>query len=124
MTNMSIFDKLKEIGAIVRALVDSAGVVRETGGIVKCFDEPVNGLLVGDELHQLLVNEDFEKYCELSESERSELLVHILRRLCVGGGLCQYDDDVDNYAEATKLLYKDLVRCVRGGRGGCLCITA
>ena len=53
-----------------------------------------------------------KNYCfctELSDEERKELILHVFKRLVVGGGACQYEDDMAPYLNTTKLIYKDLV---------------
>jgi len=82
LVHMGFFDKLKELDPPV--IRDN-----ERMSIVKCFDETADGLLVSDELRKLLVLEDSEHYPELTDEERKELLVHIVKRLNVGGGTCQ-----------------------------------
>ena len=102
VAHMGFFDKLKELDPpVVRG--------SESMPIVKCFDEMADGVIVSDELRKMLLIEDSEHYLEFSDEERRELIVHILRRLSVGGGTCQYEDDLKPYLEVAKLIYKDLV---------------
>lgn len=50
---------------------------------------------------------------EYSDKERDEFIFHIFKRLCVGGGMCQYEDLLQPYVDLTKLVYKVCVRaCV------------
>ena len=51
----------------------------------------------------------FYPFLELSDEERKELILHVFKRLVVGGGACQYEDDMAPYLNTTKLIYKDLV---------------
>ncbi|XP_035398366.1 cilia- and flagella-associated protein 300 isoform X3 [Cygnus atratus] len=69
--SMSFFDRLY-----------TEGLVRETGHIVKCYDEYYDDILISDELR---------------------------KHLCIGGALCQFEDMLGPYLETTKALYKDLV---------------
>jgi len=39
-----------------------------------------------------------------------ELLFQVFRTLTLGGSMCQWEDTVDKYLEATKRIYKDFVR--------------
>jgi len=102
VANMSFFDKIKELDpAVVRD--------NEMLSIVKCFDDMADGVLVSDELRKLLLIEDSEHYPEFDDEERKEMILHLLQRLAVGGGTCQYEDHLMPYLETTKLVYKDLV---------------
>ncbi|XP_020651668.3 cilia- and flagella-associated protein 300 isoform X1 [Pogona vitticeps] len=96
--SMSFFDRLY-----------SEGVVRENGNIVKCFDEYHNDILIGDELRKVLLLEDSDHYDLYSHTDREEFIFCVFKHLCLGGALCQYEDDLGPYLETTKALYKDLV---------------
>mmetsp|Transcript_1705 Transcript_1705/g.3563 ORF Transcript_1705/g.3563 Transcript_1705/m.3563 type:complete len:247 (-) Transcript_1705:24-764(-) len=96
--NMDFFDRLYK-----------CGVFRESGQIVKCFDEYVDGLQCADEFRKCLVWEDGENFAEFTKADRKELIFHVMKRLVVGGGCCQYDDEAKPYLDACKKLYKDLV---------------
>ncbi|KFQ20283.1 Uncharacterized protein C11orf70, partial [Merops nubicus] len=96
--SMSFFDRLY-----------SEGVVRETGDIVKCYDEYYDDVLISDELRKLLLLEDSDYYDLFSQSDRQEFLFCLFKHLCIGGALCQFEDVVGPYLETTKALYKDLV---------------
>ncbi|XP_001626154.2 cilia- and flagella-associated protein 300 [Nematostella vectensis] len=97
-TSMDFFDKLY-----------SEGIVRESGNIRKCFDEYFEDFIISDELRKVLLLEDSENYDIFSEEERSEFLFKILKHLCLGGQVCQYEDSVQPYMETARTLYKDLV---------------
>ena len=62
-----------------------------------------------DTLQMLLVG-DSDNYNIYSESERAEFLFLLFKHLCLGGQVCQYEDNVQPYLDFTKLLYKDLIR--------------
>ncbi|XP_074673102.1 cilia- and flagella-associated protein 300 isoform X1 [Strix aluco] len=96
--SMSFFDRLY-----------SGGVVRETGDIVKCYDDYYDDILVSDELRKVLLLEDSDHYDLFSQLDRKEFLFCLFKHLCVGGALCQFEDVVGPYLETTKALYKDLV---------------
>jgi len=53
---------------------------------------------------------EFETYDIFSEDDRKEFLFHIFQSLCLGGVICQYEDEIQKYFEISKLLYKDFVR--------------
>uniref|UniRef100_A0A7M4F954 Cilia- and flagella-associated protein 300 n=1 Tax=Crocodylus porosus TaxID=8502 RepID=A0A7M4F954_CROPO len=97
--SMSFFDRLY-----------TEGVVRETGHIVKCYDEYYDDILISDELRKVLLLEDSDHFDLFSQSEREEFLFCLFKHLCLGGTLCQFEDVLDPYLETTKALYKDLVR--------------
>lgn len=94
---LDFFDRLKE-----------EGIVR-SGDIAKCFDVQCGEILVSDRLRKMLLDESSEEWELFSEAERNELIFHVLRRLAVGGGMNQYDDEIEPYLTATRGLYKDLV---------------
>ncbi|NXU57202.1 CF300 protein, partial [Turnix velox] len=96
--SMSFFDRLY-----------SEGVVRETGHIVKCYDDYYDDILISDELRKLLLLEDSDHYDLFSQLDRKEFLFCLFKHLCIGGALCQFEDVVGPYLETTKAIYKDLV---------------
>ncbi|XP_025070472.1 uncharacterized protein C11orf70 homolog [Alligator sinensis] len=96
--SMSFFDRLY-----------TEGVVRETGHIVKCYDEYYDDIPISDELRKVLLLEDSDHFDLFSQSEREEFLFRLFKHLCLGGTHCQFEDVLDPYLETTKALYKDLV---------------
>ena len=58
----------------------------------------------------MLLLEDSDNYDMYTQSEREEFLFLLFRHICLGGSVCQYEDDIKPYLDTTKLLYKDLVR--------------
>jgi hypothetical protein len=52
---------------------------------------------------------DSENYGVFDSNLRSELLFELFRHVTVGGGTCQYDENVNPYMNATKLLYRRVV---------------
>ncbi|NXR14054.1 CF300 protein, partial [Semnornis frantzii] len=96
--SMAFFDRLY-----------SEGVVRETGHIVKCYDDCYDDILIADELRKVLLVEDSDHYDLFSQLDRKEFLFCLFKHLCIGGTLCQFEDVVGPYLETTKALYKDLV---------------
>jgi len=101
VTNLDFFSKINDL--------EDPAVVRDKGALVKCFDEFVDGVPLSDELRKMLVMEESEHFEEFSEEERREFIFHIFLRVCMGGGMCQYEDDIRPYLETVKGLYKDLV---------------
>ena len=61
-------------------------------------------------LLQMLLIEDSDNYDRFTEEERNEFLFQLFRHLCLGGTICQYEDTIQPYLDATKAIYKDLIR--------------
>ncbi|KAJ3258789.1 hypothetical protein HDU77_002156 [Chytriomyces hyalinus] len=99
ITSLTFFDRL----------TTTAGVVRHDGSIVKCLDEYLDSFIVADELRRCLLMPESESYHAFSETDREELVFHVFKALCLGGKLCQYEDDIEPYLTATKKIYKDLI---------------
>ncbi|XP_078401010.1 cilia- and flagella-associated protein 300 isoform X1 [Cetorhinus maximus] len=85
------------------------GIVRETGHITKCLDEFYEDFIISDQLRQVLLLEESDKYQIFSDIEREEFVFRIFKHLCLGGALCQFEDTIDPYLETTKAVYKELV---------------
>lgn len=69
-----------------------------------------DGVTVSDKLRELLVNPESENTnLVFSPDQQRELLFHVFKALCVGGAICQPDERLEAYTQATKVLYKDLV---------------
>jgi len=58
----------------------------------------------------MLLLDDSDNYSLFSEDERGEFLFRLFRHLCLGGAICQFEDNVQSYLDVTKAIYKDLVR--------------
>ncbi|KAI8903806.1 hypothetical protein EDD86DRAFT_195377 [Gorgonomyces haynaldii] len=99
VTNLQFFDRLR--------------IVRENGDIVKSLDEYYEGFLVADELRKCLLMPEFETFDYFSKEDRKEFIFHVFKALCLGGRLCQYEDSIQDYLLATKLVYKDLITVTR-----------
>lgn len=102
LVNMTIFDKLY-----------AEGVVRQSGSICKCFHEDYEDIPIDDELRKLLLLEDSDYYSLYDDKERSEFLFRIFTHVCIGGPICQFEDDIKPYLDVTRMLYKDLVSVVK-----------
>lgn len=74
------------------------------------LEEEVNGIMIGDKLRELLLKDDSDYYTLFSEEERSEFLFKIFQALVLGGSICQYEDYLTEYINATRQLYKSIVR--------------
>ena len=97
---MSYFDFLEDLD-----------IVNKNTGLIKgCMDEWYEGIQLGDKMRQAFLWEDDENYEELQQTKyQNEFIFCLFRFLCLGGGMCQFDDRVGEYMEATKETYKDLV---------------
>jgi hypothetical protein len=96
--------------AALAAVDDRADDGSGSGGIRKCFEDVVDGgIPVADELRKCLLDRDSEHFELFTPAERNELLFVLLTHLCVGGGLCQYENSVGPYLSVLRLLYRDLV---------------
>ena len=102
---LDFFDRVKDEG-LVRA-----------GDIAGCFDVPCGDILVSDRLRKMILDESSEEWELYSEQERNELIFHVMKRLAVGGGMNQYDNQFQPYLDITKKLYKDLVTVSKSAAG-------
>ncbi len=66
-------------------------------------------LIIHFQYFQCLLLEDSDNYDIFSETDRKEFLFCLFKHMCLGGEVCQYEDSIQPYLDATKLLYKDLV---------------
>ena len=81
---MEFFDRLKD-----------EGILTPSGAIRGCFDEVFDGISVGDQLREMLLNEDSERNAVFSSEDKKQLLYHIFKTLCVGGAMCQPDTNIE-----------------------------
>ena len=100
--NMGFFDHLY-----------TSGVVRETGHIIKCFDEVMDDFLVSDELRKVLLDPDSANYGIFDETQRVEFLFRVFKHLALGGPVNQYEDTITPYLDVTKAIYKELSTVVK-----------
>ena len=54
--------------------------------------------------------EDSDNYDIYSDKERNEFVFRLFKHLAIGGIICQYEDTIQPYIDATKSIYKDLIR--------------
>ena len=59
---------------------------------------------------QMILLEESDYYSIFSNSERQEFLFLLFKHLCLGGAVCQYEDNVQPYLDTAKSLYKELIR--------------
>jgi len=106
VTGMSFFNKFEECGAI-----------SHTGHIRGRFDEDFEGIPMINLIREAIYMEESELYDAFSQKDRNELLFRIFQHLNVGGASNQYEDHVEEYFNATKKIYKDILS-VRKNDGG------
>jgi len=104
-TSLEFFDVLRDPDCL-----SMGPIVREDGKINGCFEEWEEGVCIQDRLRLALCKRETEEYELFPSHLRKELLFQVLCHLALGGSMCQWEDQMDNYLEATKLFYKDLVR--------------
>ncbi|KAG5448705.1 Cilia- and flagella-associated protein 300 [Clonorchis sinensis] len=96
-TDMTICSKIKALTA------------RENGMIKKCYDEVIQSVLVSDELRKFFLDEEHHAYSEVSTAQRAEFLFRLLAHVCIGGEVCQSEENIDVYIDFTRKLYRDLL---------------
>jgi len=69
-----------------------AGIVRQSGSIVKCYDEMYGDIIISDELRKMLLLDDSDNYGIYNEEDRSEFLFRIFKHICLGGSVCQVSE--------------------------------
>ncbi|BHF73324.1 hypothetical protein SprV_0401640500 [Sparganum proliferum] len=58
---------------------------------------------------EMLLIEDSENYCLFTEQERDEFLFRLFKHICIGGELCQFENEMNPYLDFVRSLYRDLV---------------
>lgn len=88
----------------------TAGIVGQDGSVRRCFDETFDGCTVSDLLREMLLNPD-SQHSDLfaRDDDQEEFIFQLFRALVIGGPMCQSDDSVRPYEDATRTLYKALV---------------
>ncbi|XP_076222253.1 cilia- and flagella-associated protein 300 isoform X2 [Nomia melanderi] len=99
--SMSFFNKLKN---------PENGIVYKSGAIRKKYDMEIHNFLISDHLRGMLLDEECPEYNLYTKDEREEFIFRIFQMLVFGGILCQYEETLDPYLDATKAIYKDLIR--------------
>jgi hypothetical protein len=108
VVRLDFFDRLES---------EEVGIVR-AGYIAKCLDVVCGEMVIAsDKLRLMLLDETSEEWEVFSAQERGELIFHILARLAIGGGLNQYEDQIEPYLTMTRAMYKDLVAVQKDGAG-------
>jgi len=116
-TNLEFFDMLKDDD------LPSGAIIRDDGKIVGCFEDWEEGVCIQDKLRAAMCKRDCEEWDAIPEHMRDELLFCVFRHLVLGGAMCQWEDNVEPYLEASKQLYKDLVKARKNADSGQIEIT-
>jgi cilia- and flagella-associated protein 300 len=117
-TRLDMFDKLAQ--ASDPPILQSQGwLVQKTADAVD-----VQGFTVHDNLREMMLCEDSANHSLLSELDQQEFLYKLFCHLVLGGQLNQYEDDVDEYRQAVKSLYRTLIRCERCLLSACVVRSA
>lgn len=108
------FDKLEAniISMDFFDILEKSNITINDGYIRKEMEEIVDGISVADRLRYSLIMEDSEYYLIFNENDRKEFLFHLFKNISLGGPICQYEDNVNEYLNATKLVYKDLIQVI------------
>ncbi|CAH8449161.1 unnamed protein product [Schistosoma turkestanicum] len=99
LTNMDVFQKL-------------SNVRHECGTIKKRLDDVFETILISDKLRECLLLADSDSYSIFTEKEREEFLFRLLKHICIGGELCQQEDEIKPYTDTVRKIYHDLI-CVQ-----------
>lgn len=111
-TSMSYFDRVCDSG-----IVTTDAHTQSPTHIRRRMEDIVDGLTVGDDLRAMCLCDEDAHAGLYSDAERRELLFRIFALLVGGGPMSQYDDTWLGYVAATREVYRDLIRVVRGGEG-------
>jgi len=96
---------------------EEAGLISSNGHIKGRFDEDFEGIMISDLIREAIYLQESEHYELYNEAEREEFLFHIFKNMIIGGASNQYEDYADQYFEATKVLYKDLLSVQKNASG-------
>lgn len=88
------------------------------------LDESIDEFLVSDELRKsLALGADSNAF---SDEQRNEFIHHVFSHLALGGWICQYEDTLAEYLEATRIrinnlnliiVYKDFISVRKSSEG-------
>jgi protein yorkie len=99
--SMAFFDR------IYSAEGDAPIVRAGTEFINKCLDDVVEGFPVADALREFLLRGEDSEHGEMyTTEERSEFLFRVMAHCCLGGAMCQYEDQLEPYLDVTRRLYR------------------
>ena len=85
------------------------GLVSLSGCITKIIPDYYEGIEICDKIREVLLVEESEEYGMFDNTYKNEFLFRIFQHIVIGGGICQYEDYMDDYLEVIKAIYKDIV---------------
>ena len=105
--NMSYFDIFNELK-----------ICSDDGYIRQDYEEQVEDIMLADKLRKVMLWEDCEEDEDIANYEKihedkyqKEFIFKLFQHIVIGGGVCQYEENIGEYLETVKVLYKDLI-CV------------
>ena len=106
--NMAYFDIFNELKCTT-----------EDGMIRQNYEERIDGMVLGDRLKQIMVMEEYDDpdaYDAIHEAKYDkEFIFNLFKHISLGGGVCQYENNIGEYLKVVKALYKDLVVVAKDG---------
>jgi len=117
-TSMDLFNRL-----------ESSDIVRPGGHINGCLEEFIDGMQISDELRKFMLSTIDERVESdtsglFTDAEMDEFIFHLFRHFCLGGSLCQYEDNIEAYLEVTKQIYKDVLSVAKDPAENRLVVTS
>ncbi|CAG8508687.1 4191_t:CDS:2 [Cetraspora pellucida] len=76
-------------------------ILRQTGAIVKSFPIYINSFPITDKLRQIFLLPKSSNYTLFNDDDRNEFIFHVLQSICLGGDICQFEDEIDNVQRNT-----------------------
>jgi len=108
---MELFNKLEERGIPLSLSIILLDIVVSSTKLIKgMLEEDVRGVRISDKASECLINEESENWDVFTPDDRKEFLFRIFMHLKLGGSMCQPDERITPYLEATKIVYKNLVK--------------
>ncbi|CDW85539.1 UNKNOWN [Stylonychia lemnae] len=106
--NMSFFDFLVE-----KDIATADGYIR------KELEELYEGISLGDRMRKALLWEESEYFMELQEDKiQNEFIFKLFQMISIGGSICQYEENLKEYLDLIKNLYKDLITVAKDQDSG------
>ncbi|BET03062.1 chromosome 11 open reading frame 70 [Nesidiocoris tenuis] len=99
VVSMNFFDKIKN---------EENGLVRG-GYLTECLDEYVDGMLLQENLRQMLVLDEHKSADLYTPAEKQQFIFRLFKHVCLGGAYYQRSDKLEPYLDLTKCLYKELI---------------
>ncbi|EAR99613.2 hypothetical protein TTHERM_00586530 (macronuclear) [Tetrahymena thermophila SB210] len=94
---MDLFDRLEENNLVVKDMIKQT------------YEDFVEEIQINDLVRECLIKEESEHYEIFSEEDRKQFLFRLFQLVVLGGQMCQWEEKLSIYLDATKHLYKNLV---------------